>query len=119
MDKMYARYSRDVDRVRETQKTCIKEEPEHPAQVLVNGENLQAIVGEELKRLWERLQNPPPEVHANPNCLLKRHLTPELFEELKTTKTRFGGTLKDCIKSGERMVDWAFKIHYLIIISIR
>lgn len=98
---MYARYSREVDRVRETQKTCVQEEGEHPAQVLVNGENLQAVVDEELQRLWERLQNPPPEVHANPNCLLKRHLTPELFQELRGKKTSFGGTLKDCIKSGE------------------
>ncbi|KAK7089306.1 hypothetical protein V1264_024195 [Littorina saxatilis] len=97
---MYTRYSREVDRVRETDKTSIPEEKPAQKQVIVNGENLQAVVDEELQRLWERLQNPPPEVHANPNCLLKKHLTPELYEQLKLKKTRFGGTLKECIRSG-------------------
>lgn len=101
---MYTRYSREVDRVRETDKTSIPEEKPAQKQVIVNGENLQAVVDEELQRLWERLQNPPPEVHANPNCLLKKHLTPELYEQLKLKKTRFGGTLKDCIRSGELII---------------
>lgn len=34
------------------------------------------------------------------NSLLKKHLTGELFEELKNVKTSFGSTLLDCIQSG-------------------
>jgi hypothetical protein len=97
---MYAQYSREVDRQRETSKTSVKEEADHPGQQLVNG--IQAAVTEELHRLWERLQNPPPVCHVNPNCLLKRHLTKEVYEQLKNKKTKFNGTLKDCIQSGER-----------------
>ncbi|XP_048585072.1 arginine kinase isoform X3 [Nematostella vectensis] len=37
---------------------------------------------------------------ANPNCLLRKYLTKELFEELKEKKSSSGVTLWDCIKSG-------------------
>lgn len=95
---MYARYSREVDRARETAKTSIKEE-DGQQEAMVNGQELKAAIDEELQRLWDRLQNPPPEMHCN--SLLKRNLTQEIFNELKDKKTRFGGTLKDCIRSGE------------------
>ncbi|KAL8624982.1 hypothetical protein ACOMHN_039869 [Nucella lapillus] len=99
---MYARYSREVDQTRETQSTCIQEEQQHPGQALVNG---QATVDTEQERLWERLQHPPPGVAVNPKSLLRNNLTQDVFDELKDKKTRFGGTLKDCIRSGCKNLD--------------
>lgn len=37
---------------------------------------------------------------VNPKSLLKKYLTPELFEQLKDQKTSKGSTLWDCIRSG-------------------
>lgn len=65
-----------------------------------SGDNTQASAGAEIStshadELWGKLQ-------ANPDCksLLKKHLTNERFQKLKGLKTRFGGTLADCIRSG-------------------
>lgn len=33
--------------------------------------------------------------------LLKKHLTQERFDKLKDLKSKFGGTLADCIRSGK------------------
>ena len=33
--------------------------------------------------------------------LLKKNLTPERFNKLKGLKSKFGGTLADCIRSGK------------------
>jgi len=45
--------------------------------------------------LWGKLSNA-----TDCKSLLKRNLTPDLFRKLKGLKTRFGGTLADCIRSG-------------------
>lgn len=45
----------------------------------------------DLEQLWSKLQH---------QSLLKKHLTPKLYEQLKTKKTTLGGTLADCIRSG-------------------
>nr|WBR38104.1 arginine kinase [Littorina saxatilis] len=49
----------------------------------------------DLGKLWEALNKA-----ENSKSLLKKHLTKERYEELKDKKTKFGGTLADCIRSG-------------------
>lgn len=49
----------------------------------------------DLKELWEALKK------ADSKSLLKKHLTPARYEKLKNKKTKFGGTLADCIRSGK------------------
>lgn len=53
----------------------------------------------DLAELYAKLQ-------ASETCksLLKKHLTQERYEELKDKKTSFGGTLADCIRSGEWLI---------------
>uniref|UniRef100_A0A8W8JKH7 Phosphagen kinase N-terminal domain-containing protein n=1 Tax=Magallana gigas TaxID=29159 RepID=A0A8W8JKH7_MAGGI len=48
----------------------------------------------DLASLWKRLRE-----NAS-KSLLKKHLTPDRYEKLKNRKTKLGGTLADCIRSG-------------------
>lgn len=47
--------------------------------------------------LFKRLRNSGLECKS----LVKKYLTPALYDKYKRVTTNFGGTLKDCIKSGE------------------
>ena len=49
----------------------------------------------DIDALWKKLQDA-----TCCNSLLKKHLTPVLFKQLKSKKTKFGGTLAHCIRSG-------------------
>ncbi|KAK7494536.1 hypothetical protein BaRGS_00014189, partial [Batillaria attramentaria] len=49
----------------------------------------------EADKLWKKLQSA-----TNCHSLLKKHLTSDLFKKLKGLKTKYGGTLADCIRSG-------------------
>lgn len=49
----------------------------------------------EMEKLWTNLSG------GQSKSLLKKHLTPEKYKLLKDKKTRLGGTLADCIRSGE------------------
>lgn len=42
---------------------------------------------------------------SDSKSLLKKHLTKEVFDALKTKKTSFGSTLLDCIQSGVENLD--------------
>jgi len=44
--------------------------------------------------LYARLRN------SNSGSLLKKHLTPSVYEKLKDKVTTYGGSLADCIRSG-------------------
>lgn len=46
------------------------------------------------KELWDFLNG------GESSSLLKKHLKPELYEKLKDKKTKLGGTIADCIRSG-------------------
>ena len=50
----------------------------------------------------EKLEAGFKKLQDAPNCksLLKKYLTKEILEELKTKKTAMGATLLDCIQSG-------------------
>ena len=48
-----------------------------------------------LEEHWNKLRN-----NAS-DSLLKKHLTEELYGQLKDKKSPLGGTLLDCIKSGK------------------
>lgn len=48
----------------------------------------------ELADLWGKLSG------GESKSLLKKHLTKEVYEKLKDKKTKLGGTLADCIRSG-------------------
>lgn len=52
----------------------------------------------DLEELWKSLQEA-----VNSKSLLKKHLTPARYERLKNKKTKFGGTLADCIRSGKKI----------------
>ena len=52
----------------------------------------------DLPELWKRLKNASSDTCKS---LLKKHLTPKLYEQLKDKKTKLGGTLADCIRSGK------------------
>jgi len=49
---------------------------------------------EPLGDLWDKLNK------SDSQSLLKKHLTPALYEKLKDKKTKLGGTLAHCINSG-------------------
>ena len=49
----------------------------------------------ELEELWKNLHE------GESWSLLKKHLTPEVYKLLKDRKTKLGGTLADCIRSGK------------------
>ena len=51
--------------------------------------------GDSLEELWKRLST------GDTHSLLKKHLTPTVYNKLKNVTTNFGGTLADCIRSGE------------------
>lgn len=38
---------------------------------------------------------------SSSGSLMKKYLTPEVYNKLKNKVTAFGGTLGDCIRSGE------------------
>ena len=50
----------------------------------------------DLATLWGKL-----EAAKDSKSLLKKHLTKEIYEQLKDKKTSFGGTLAHCIRSGK------------------
>lgn len=50
-----------------------------------------------LDELWQNLQNSGSQCTS----LLKKHLTPYVFNKYKNTVTNYGGSLKDCIQSGK------------------
>jgi len=47
------------------------------------------------EELWKRLNS------SNSGSLLKKHLTPTVYNKIKDKVTSFGGTLADCIRSGK------------------
>jgi len=51
-----------------------------------------------LEELWKKLKD------SDSKSLLKKHLTQERYEKLKDKKTKIGGTLADCIQSGEPLI---------------
>ena len=50
--------------------------------------------------LWKALDSQPSDAKSH-RSLLKKHLTKDLFEKLKDTKTSLGGTLAQCMSSGQ------------------
>lgn len=50
--------------------------------------------GQGLEECWNMLRN------GDTNSLLKKHLTPSVYNKYKKTTTNFGGSLADCIRSG-------------------
>lgn len=48
---------------------------------------------------------------SDSKSLLKKHLSKEVFDALKTKKTSFGSTLLDCIQSGVENLDSGFGIY--------
>lgn len=52
----------------------------------------------DLQELWTRLSGASSDTCKS---LLKKNLTQARFDALKDKKTKFGGTLADCIRSGE------------------
>ena len=57
-----------------------------------------SLATDEVETLYEKLYGN----HAH-TSLLKRNLTPEVFERLKLLNTKFNGVLADCIRSGEML----------------
>lgn len=49
----------------------------------------------DLPELWKKLSE------GESKSLLKKHCTKEVYEKLKDKKTKLGGTLADCIRSGK------------------
>ena len=61
----------------------------------------------DMEELWKSLQEA-----VNSKSLLRKHLTPARYERLKNKKTKFGGTLADCMRSGKKIKfaqRWHFK----------
>lgn len=48
---------------------------------------------------------------SNSKSLLKKHLTRDIFNKLKTRRTSYGSTLLDCIQSGVKNLDSGFGIY--------
>lgn len=49
----------------------------------------------DLPELWKKLSE------GESKSLLKKHCTKEVYEKLKDKKSKLGGTLADCIRSGK------------------
>lgn len=64
-----------------------------------------AAVLEKLEAGFEKL------AASDSKSLLKKHLTREIFDNLKNKKTSFGSTLLDCIQSGIENLDSGFGIY--------
>jgi hypothetical protein len=47
-----------------------------------------------LEELWTKLKN------GESHSLLKKYLTEDVYKKLKDVKSKLGGTLADCIRSG-------------------
>ena len=47
--------------------------------------------------LYLALRNSGPQC----NSLLKKYLTPALYQKYKNVTTNYGGSLRDCLRSGE------------------
>lgn len=50
--------------------------------------------------------------------LLKKHLTQERFDKLKGLKSKFGGTLADCIRSGKNYFGDIFSFLFVSILIV-
>jgi len=55
-----------------------------------------AATAEKLDAAFKKLQ-----AQTDSKSLLKKYLTPEIFDKLKGLKTQLGATLLDCIQSGK------------------
>ena len=51
--------------------------------------------GQSLEQCWDMLQK------GDSKSLLKKHLTPTVYNKYKKVATNFGGTLAECIRSGK------------------
>ena len=58
----------------------------------------------EAEKLFTRLRDA-----TDSKSLLRKHLTNNIFAQLKGLKTKFGGTLIDCIRSGKRKLNFLFE----------
>ncbi|XP_064598124.1 arginine kinase-like [Liolophura sinensis] len=54
----------------------------------------------DLPQLWKKLR-----ATKESKSLMSKYLTPEIYEKLKDKKTKLGGTLTDCIRSGVENLD--------------
>lgn len=67
----------------------------------------------DLPTLWGKL-----EAAKDSKSLLKKHLTKDIYEQLKDKKSKFGGTLAHCIRSGKtdiyRIFHMSFPAHALV-----
>lgn len=50
-----------------------------------------------MEELWKSLSN------GESGSLLKKYLTPSVYNRLKSKITNYGGTLADCIRSGKTL----------------
>ena len=85
---MYRHYIEQLERFNEVQK------PAFPQQLHCQ----QTDKMSDLPELWDKLSK------NESKSLLKKHLTEERYNALKDKKTKLGGTLADCIRSGKYYV---------------
>ena len=79
-------------------------------------QNKQDKMGE-VAELWAKLDGA-----SDCKSILKKCLTKEIYEQLKDKKTSLGGTLADCIRSGEKFFNctsFSFFYFYMYFLAIK
>ena len=76
-------------------------------------QNKQDKMGE-VAELWAKLDGA-----SDCKSILKKCLTKEIYEQLKDKKTSLGGTLADCIRSGEKSFNCTFFYFYMYFLAIK
>lgn len=73
---------------------------------------LHSKASDEVEALYDKLYS-----NHGHTSLLKRNLTPSVFEQLKLLNTKFNGVLADCIRSGKKKIhSITLVIHFLFIL---
>jgi hypothetical protein len=76
-------------------------------------QNKQDKMGE-VAELWAKLDGA-----SGCKSILKKCLTKEIYEQLKDKKTKLGGTLADCIRSGEKFFNCtSFGFFYFLFLHV-
>lgn len=73
-------------------------------------QNKQDKMGE-VAELWAKLDG-----SSDCKSILKKCLTKEIYEQLKDKKTSLGGTLADCIRSGEKFFNFTSFVFFIFFI---
>ena len=114
---MYKKYSKMVDSHRRKQaEGSSDKQPERLAAAIpdlkealpIEDPFLHSKATDEVEVLYDKLY-----ANHGHTSLLKKNLTPSVYEQLKLLNTKFNGVLADCIRSGKNYRHLLYIFHFL------